>query len=111
MKENQGSTEKRKVMLKEVRERQGLSQQELAKRIGIERARYSDLERGKISKWLIAAIRLNEFLAEAGYSLDDLMLYLPSPSTAGPSGPAVTLPENSAGPTQTHSSYPGLTPP
>ena len=79
MKESQGSTEKRKVMLKEVRERQGLSQQELARRIGIERARYSDLERGKISKWLIAAIRLNKFLAEAGYSLDDLILYLPDP--------------------------------
>lgn len=66
-------------MLRDLREKQGLSQQEMANLLGIERSRLSEIERGRPSKWLLSAIRLNRFLEQAGYTLDDLILFLPDP--------------------------------
>jgi transcriptional regulator with XRE-family HTH domain len=73
------STKKNKIMLKELRESQGLSQDKVSASIGIERARYSEIERGNPAKWLVNAIRLERYLKKFGYTLEDLILSLPDP--------------------------------
>ena len=73
------STPKKKVMLRELRDSQGLSQEKVSELIGIERARYSEIERGHQAKWLINAIRLERYLRNFGYTLEDLLLFGPDP--------------------------------
>ena len=67
-----------KKLLKDIREELGLTQAQLAKTVGIHQERISEIERGKkVPDWLIKAVRLNQILEQAGYSLSDLSL--PSP--------------------------------
>lgn len=65
----------RKVKLKEVRRKLELTQEQVAKELGMDRTDLSQLETGKkVPEWIYKAIKLNELLKEAGYTLDDLAI-------------------------------------
>lgn len=65
-------------VLKEARKALGLTQAELAQKIGSKQPDISNLERGKaIPDWLLKSIALSRLLKSVGYSMDDLILCLP----------------------------------
>jgi DNA-binding XRE family transcriptional regulator len=65
----------KKVKLAEVRKKLELTQEKVAKHLGMTQADMSRLESGKKTpEWIYKAIRLHELLKEAGYTLDDLAI-------------------------------------
>jgi DNA-binding XRE family transcriptional regulator len=65
----------KKVKLKEVRKKLELTQEQAAKNLGMAREELSLLESGKrVPEWILKAVKLNELLKQAGYTLDDLAI-------------------------------------
>ena len=67
-------------VLREARKTLKMTQEDLANKLGSYRTDISKLERGqKIPDWLIKAIALDRLLKKAGYTFEDLLLFLPDP--------------------------------
>ena len=65
-------------VLKKIRERLGLSQGEVAKRLQTEQARISKAERGlETPEWLVKFALMAKLLHEAGMSWEDVMMEFP----------------------------------
>lgn len=71
--ENKHQIKFKKLKLKELRERIGLTQKEFAQLLGIPVASLSRIETGKeFPDWLKRTIKINSVLKKFGYSIDDL---------------------------------------
>jgi transcriptional regulator with XRE-family HTH domain len=70
----------RNAVIKDVREKLGISQQELAEQMGISRGRLSNVERGlETPDWLIKFAVLYRLLHESEMSWDDVVMSFPEP--------------------------------
>lgn len=67
-------------VLKKIREKLGMSQVEVAKRLQTEQARISKVERGlETPDWLVKFALLAKLLHEAGMSWEDVVMEFPEP--------------------------------
>lgn len=69
-------------MLKVVRDKLGISQEEMGRRLGVHRPDISRIERGiEVPDWLIRFAALSKILHEAGYSWEDVIMEFPEAPT------------------------------
>jgi DNA-binding XRE family transcriptional regulator len=65
-------------MLKVVRDRLGINQEELGRRLGVHRPDISKIERGlETPDWLLKFVMLSKVLTEAGMSWEDVIMEFP----------------------------------
>lgn len=75
-------------VIKTIRERLGLSQGEVAKRLQTEQARISKAERGlETPEWLVKFALMAKLLHEAGLSWEDVIMEFPEPNRSGSLSP------------------------